>query len=57
MYDLLVTAFSKKTGDYQSLSSVDIKLMALTYQLECEHGPFRGENTKGTDLDSFKEVN
>ncbi|XP_044743917.1 RNA-binding protein NOB1 [Chrysoperla carnea] len=29
-----VTEFSKKTGDYRSLSSTDIKIIALTYQLE-----------------------
>ena len=29
-----VTAFSKKTGDYRSLSAVDIRVMALAYQLE-----------------------
>ncbi|OCT82379.1 hypothetical protein XELAEV_18024906mg [Xenopus laevis] len=33
----LVTEFSKKTGDYASLSSTDIKVLALTYQLEAEH--------------------
>ncbi|XP_069114071.1 RNA-binding protein NOB1-like isoform X1 [Argopecten irradians] len=31
-----VTDFAKKTGDYRSLSAVDIKVMALTYQLEKE---------------------
>lgn len=31
-----VIAFAKKTGDYLSLSSADIKVIALTYQLECE---------------------
>lgn len=29
-----VTEFSKKTGDYPSLSAVDIQVIALTYQLE-----------------------
>ncbi|KAF3832167.1 hypothetical protein F7725_025832 [Dissostichus mawsoni] len=29
--------FSKKTGDYPSLSATDIKVLALTYQLELEH--------------------
>ena len=29
--------FSKKTGDYPSLSAVDIQVMALVYQLEKEH--------------------
>lgn len=34
-----ITEFSKKTGDYRSLSATDIKVMALTYQLEKEkHG-------------------
>ena len=32
-----VTDFSKKTGDYRNLSAVDIRLIALTYQLEKEH--------------------
>lgn len=32
----VITDFSKKTGDYPSLSATDIKVMALTYQLEKE---------------------
>ncbi|XP_024858221.1 RNA-binding protein NOB1 isoform X2 [Kryptolebias marmoratus] len=32
-----VTEFSKKTGDYPSLSATDVKVLALTYQLELEH--------------------
>nr|XP_015223717.1 PREDICTED: RNA-binding protein NOB1 isoform X1 [Lepisosteus oculatus] len=32
----IVTEFSKKTGDYPSLSATDIKVLALTYQLESE---------------------
>ena len=32
-----VREFSKKTGDYPSLSAVDIQVMALVYQLEKEH--------------------
>ncbi|KAK4010952.1 hypothetical protein OUZ56_020071 [Daphnia magna] len=37
-----VTEFAKKTGDYATLSATDIKVLALTYQLEvesngCEH--------------------
>ncbi|KAG7473528.1 hypothetical protein MATL_G00096790 [Megalops atlanticus] len=32
-----VTEFSKKTGDYPSLSATDIKVLALTYQLEAEN--------------------
>ncbi|XP_014213155.1 RNA-binding protein NOB1 [Copidosoma floridanum] len=31
-----VTAFSKKTGDYPSLSATDIKVIALTYRYEKE---------------------
>ncbi|XP_073440453.1 RNA-binding protein NOB1 [Dendrobates tinctorius] len=33
----LVTDFSKKTGDYVSLSATDLKVLALAYQLEVEH--------------------
>lgn len=33
----IVTEFSKKTGDYPSLSATDLKVIALTYQLEKEH--------------------
>ncbi|XP_055840941.1 RNA-binding protein NOB1 [Episyrphus balteatus] len=32
-----VTEFSKKTGDYASLSAIDLKIIALTYELEKEH--------------------
>ncbi|XP_014616119.1 PREDICTED: RNA-binding protein NOB1 [Polistes canadensis] len=31
-----VTEFAKKTGDYTSLSATDVKVIALTYQLEKE---------------------
>ena len=31
-----VADFAKKTGDYSALSSTDVKLIALTYQLHCE---------------------
>lgn len=41
-----VTDFSKKTGDYVSLSAVDLKLIALVYQLECELGPENGHNLR-----------
>nr|CAG4640949.1 EOG090X07WR [Eulimnadia texana] len=33
-----ITDFSKKTGDFASLSTTDIKVLALTYQLEIEAG-------------------
>ncbi|XP_055913764.1 RNA-binding protein NOB1 [Eupeodes corollae] len=32
-----VTDFSKKTGDYASLSAIDLKIIALSYELEKEH--------------------
>ncbi|KAM5263468.1 RNA-binding protein NOB1 [Ctenodactylus gundi] len=35
-YVRLMTEFSKKTGDYPSLSATDIQVLALTYQLEAE---------------------
>ncbi|RLV92455.1 hypothetical protein DV515_00013755 [Chloebia gouldiae] len=36
----LVTEFSKKTGDYPSLSAADLQVLALTCQLQTEiHGP------------------
>lgn len=34
---LAVTEFTKKTGDYRSLSATDIRVLALTYQLEKRH--------------------
>ncbi|XP_028930939.1 RNA-binding protein NOB1 [Ornithorhynchus anatinus] len=36
-YVRLVTEFSKKTGDYPSLSATDLQVLALTYQLEAEY--------------------
>lgn len=36
-YYITVTEFAKKTGDYPSLSATDIKVLALTYQLETEN--------------------
>ena len=33
----LVRSFSRKTGDFRSLSIVDIKVLALAYQLEKEY--------------------
>lgn len=34
LYFLLVTEFSKKTGDFGVLSTPDLKVLALTYTLE-----------------------
>lgn len=36
-YYITVTEFAKQTGDYPSLSATDIKVLALTYQLEIEN--------------------
>lgn len=33
-----MTEFSKKTGDFPSLSATDLRLIAAVYQLEKEHG-------------------
>merc|ERR1712168_1376592 len=41
----VVTEFSKKTGDYKSLSAVDLRVLALTYQLEKEYGDADSINT------------
>ena len=41
LFLVLVINFAKKTGDYGSLSAVDLKVMALTHQLTCEHEPER----------------
>jgi len=41
----VVTEFSKKTGDYKSLSAVDLRVLALTYQLEKEFGDAANINT------------
>lgn len=32
-----VSEFAKLTGDFRSLSAVDLRVLALTYQLEKEH--------------------
>ncbi len=44
----IVTAFAKKTGDYGSLSPVDLKVMALTHQLLCEQDPEKVSQLKAT---------
>lgn len=45
-----MSAFSKKTGDYGVLSSTDLKVLALTYELECQLGVEKGENLRTTPL-------
>ena len=47
--EFLVSEFAKKTGDFQSLSIVDLKVLALTYQLhkeKCGKEGLREEPTK-----------
>ena len=51
----LVTDFSKKTGDYQSLSAVDLRLIALTYQLEGERGTQGGAHLRTDPIHTNKE--
>ena len=45
-----VAEFAKKTGDYPSLSAVDLQLIALTYQLELERGKEKGDNLRSEPL-------
>ncbi|XP_063168850.1 RNA-binding protein NOB1 [Candoia aspera] len=42
----LVTEFAKQTGDFRSLSAADIQVLALTLQLEAEHGGGRPLRTE-----------
>ena len=52
-----VTEFAKKTGDYASLSAVDIKVLALTLMLELRHvGPERvkSEPTVSRTVEFYK---
>ena len=44
----LATEFAKQTGDFRSLSVVDLKVLALTYQLEKEHCGIDHIKTKPT---------
>ena len=43
-----VTEFAKLTGDFRSLSAVDVKVMALTYHLEKEHCGIENIRTQPT---------
>lgn len=36
-FEFTVLEFSKKTGDFATLSTVDLQIIALTYQLEKEN--------------------
>ncbi|XP_028392084.1 RNA-binding protein NOB1-like [Dendronephthya gigantea] len=49
----VVSEFAKKTGDFQSLSLVDLKVLALTYQLhkeKCGIDGLRSEPTKQVEV-------
>jgi hypothetical protein len=47
-----VSDFAKKTGDYASLSAVDVQLIALAYELCKEHNDFK-ELTKPDVITKF----
>ncbi|XP_071445419.1 RNA-binding protein NOB1 [Hetaerina americana] len=49
-----ITDFSKKTGDYHCLSATDIRVMALTYQLELE---FIGSSHLKSEPQQSRDIN
>lgn len=49
-----MSAFSKKTGDYGVLSPTDLKVLALTYELECQLSAESGENLRTAPLQQVK---
>ena len=51
-----MSAFSKKTGDYGVLSSTDVKVLALAYELECQLGVERGKNLRTAPLQQVMYV-
>ncbi|KAM3828607.1 RNA-binding protein NOB1 isoform 2-T2 [Vipera latastei] len=54
-----VTEFSQQTGDFRSLSAADIQVLALTLQLEAEHGggrPLRTEPRPQTKCPGNKTI-
>ena len=51
-----VSEFAKKTGDFKSLSAVDLRILGLTYQLEkefCDAGHIRNEPYKKVCLSNL----
>ena len=52
----VVSAFSKKTGDYGVLSSTDVKVLALAYEFECRLGVERGRNLRTAPLQQVMYV-
>eukprot|EP01041_Mallomonas_annulata_P012945 gene12945-27314_t len=49
-----VVEFSKKSGDYPSLSKTDISVIALTYTLECEYSG--SQNIRKEPVAQLKEL-
>lgn len=45
-----VISFAKQTGDYHVLSLTDVKVIALTYQLECELSDGRGSHLRSQPI-------
>ena len=57
IYIRIVTTFAKQTGDYHVLSHTDIKVIALTYQLECELSDGRGSHLRIQPIRQVCNVN
>ena len=53
----IVTTFAKQTGDHHVLSHTDIKVIALTYQLECELSGGRGSHLRTQPISQVCNVN
>lgn len=54
IHEISVTEFTKKTGDYYSLSAVDLRVIALTYHLEKEFTG--GKNIRDKPLGSVNII-
>ena len=53
-----MSEFAKKTGDFKSLSAVDLRILGLAYQLEkefCDAGHIKKEPYKKVCLSSLRE--
>ena len=51
-----MSEFAKKTGDFKSLSAVDLRILGLTYQLEkefCDAGHIKNEPYKKVCLSNL----
>lgn len=54
-----VTEFSKQTGDFRNLSAVDLRVLALTHQLEsefCDRAHIRAQPEKKTEIVSHSKL-